>query len=248
MNDTDITPQSTEITPRAALYLMPVTLSDTDPAGVLPQKNLMLLRRINHFVVENLRTARRFIKKADRSIDLESLHFVELNEHTDERDIPEMLNPVLQGNAVALMSEAGCPAVADPGARLVEYAHRRGVEVIPLVGPSSILLALMASGMNGQNFCFRGYLPIDEKKRAEVIKYMISEIRKHDTTQIFIETPYRNNRLLDCLLKVVPSDINLCIGADITGPDECIKTHSVADWKKLKPELTKLPTIFLLGK
>lgn len=231
-----------------ALYLLPVTMSDEAPDRVLPAYNLHLLNNIRCFVVENVRTARRFLKRVNRLIDINSLSFVELSEHTPDADIPPMLDPLAQGSPVGVMSEAGCPAVADPGARLVEVAQRRGFKVIPLVGPSSILLALMASGMNGQNFTFNGYLPIDDRNRDARLRELANIINRHDTTQIFIETPYRNNRLIGRLCSVLPGSLRLCIASDITGPRESIITRSLADWKNTTCDYDKTPTIFVLGR
>lgn len=234
-------------TPAAGVYLFPVTMSDGPVTDVLPARNLELLLEMRYFVVENIRTARRFLKKVSRTVDIDSLQFTELSEHTPEDEIPAMLRPVEQGLPLAVMSEAGCPAVADPGARLVAAAQRRGLRVIPLVGPSSILLALMGSGMNGQNFTFNGYLPIDDRARDNRLRSLAEAVTRHDTTQLFIETPYRNNRLMSRMLAVLPPDIKLCVATDITGPAESIVTHTVAQWRKINYNLDKIPTIFLLG-
>ena len=232
--------------PEAAVYLLPVTLSDCAPQIVLPQYNLELFRNIKFFVVENIRTARRFLKKVDHNINIDTLKIVELNEHTLESEIPDMLTPVLEGHAVGVMSEAGCPAVADPGARLVELAQRKGVKVIPLVGPSSILLALMASGLNGQKFAFQGYLPVKDHEREKMIRDLESESRRKDITQIFIETPYRNSKMMESLLKNLSGETLLCVAADVTDPTgEKIVTKSVKHWKSGGFELDKVPTIFL---
>lgn len=230
----------------AALYLFPVGLSENSPLEVLPQANVELLRQVKYFAVENLRSARRFLKSVDRNIDINAIEFSELSEHTAPGDIPAMLAPIGRGEAVGVISEAGCPAVADPGADLVAEAQRRGIKVIPLVGPSSILLALMGSGFNGQRFCFEGYLPIDEGARMKRLHELQQRIVKERQTQIFIETPYRNNKLIAELCAKLPSQMLLCVAADITGPGESIKTLPLAQWKKQKYDYNKIPTIFLL--
>lgn len=233
---------------RPALYLLPVALSDCEPENVLPAHNLKIFRKIKHFVVENQRTARRFLKKVDKSINIDTLEFFELNEHTPAIDVPQMLAPIKEGYAVGVMSEAGCPAVADPGARLVAAAQRKGIEVVPLVGPSSILLSLMASGMNGQQFTFHGYLPVDDKGRDSALRNLATTVMRNGSTQIFIETPYRNNRLLERMTKVLPAGILICVASDITGENQSVITRSVADWSKSTYDYSKKPTIFLLGR
>lgn len=232
--------------PKGRLILFPSLLAPVAPGDVLPRTNLELLGRVKFFVVEELRTARRFLKACDRSIDIDSLTFSVLNEHTPAEEVAAMLAPALEGNDVGVVSEAGCPAVADPGADLVAAAQRAGIEVLPLVGPSSILLGLMASGFNGQCFTFRGYLPVDAKARAESFRHMEREIRTRSCTQIFIETPYRNNRLLGELCAGLPGAMRLCVGLNITAPDQSIRTLTLAQWKSLNPDLGKKPAIFLL--
>lgn len=232
---------------KPAVYLLPVAMSDGDVTRVLPAYNLEIFRKIKHFVVENLRSARRFLKKVDKSIDIASLNLVELSEHTRAEEIPAMLAPLERGHSIGVMSEAGCPAVADPGARLVEAAQRRGYRVVPLVGPSSILLALMGSGMNGQNFTFNGYLPIDDKQRDVTLRNLASAVGRFNTTQIFIETPYRNNKLIERITSVVPPHLKLCIASDITGDSQSIVTRTVGEWKKTSFNYDKIPTIFVLG-
>ncbi|MDE5659773.1 MAG: SAM-dependent methyltransferase [Muribaculaceae bacterium] len=229
-----------------ALYLFPVGLSNTEMTAVLPQANIDLLKQVRHFVVENLRSARRFLKSVDKSINIDDLTFTELSEHTPPEAIPPMLEPLRRGEAVGVISEAGCPAVADPGADLVAAAQRAGIKVVPLVGPSSILLALMASGFNGQRFAFEGYLPIDEGARTKRLKEMQQRINRERQTQIFIETPYRNNRLLAELASKLPGNMLLCVASDITGDRESIITRPLSEWAKAKYDYNKLPTIFLL--
>ncbi len=231
-----------------ALYLIPVTLSDGTHERVLPLHNLQVIREIRHFVVENVRTARRFLKACDRTIDIDALTFSELNGHTRPEDVEAMLAPLAGGEAVGLMSEAGCPAVADPGADLVSIAQRRGYVVRPLVGPSSILLGLMASGFNGQRFAFEGYLPIEAGARSRRLKEMVRRIEHEDQTQIFIETPYRNDRLVEELCRVLPPSLRLCIATDLTGDGERAVTRTIAQWRERPPQSGKVPTIYLLYK
>lgn len=231
-----------------ALYLIPVTLSDGTHERVLPQANVLVVRQIRHFVVENVRSARRFLKACDRDIDIDALTFVELNRHTRPADVEAMLEPLARGEAVGVLSEAGCPAVADPGADLVAIAQRRGYVVRPLVGPSSILLGLMASGFNGQRFAFEGYLPIEAGARGRRLKEMTRRIEHDDQTQIFIETPYRNDRLVDELCRVLPPSLRLCVATDLTGDNERVVTRTIAQWRKSPACPGKVPTIFLLYK
>lgn len=229
-----------------ALYLFPVGLSSTAIDRVLPQTNLALIKQVRHFVVENLRSARRFLKSVDKTIDIDSLNFTELSEHTPASAVPAMLKPLERGEAIGVISEAGCPAVADPGADIVAAAQQRGYKVIPLVGPSSILLSLMGSGFNGQRFAFEGYLPIDESARFKRLKEMQLRIQRERQTQIFIETPYRNNRLINELCAKLPGNMLLCVASDITGENQSIRTLSLSQWKKERFDYNKIPTIFLL--
>lgn len=231
-----------------ALYLIPVGLSDAELSRVLPQHNIQVVREIKHFIVENVRSARRFLKKCDRDIDIDTLTFYELNRHTRPDDIPAMLKPLSSGEAMGVISEAECPAVADPGADVVAIAQSRGLKVIPLVGPSSILMGLMGSGFNGQSFAFLGYLPIDASQRARKFKEMEQRIVRESQTQIFIETPYRNNALVAELCRTMPPHIKLCIATNITGDGERIITRGVKQWLTMLPDLNKVPTIFLLYK
>lgn len=231
-----------------ALYLIPVQLSEGDLADVLPQANVELVQHIKHFVVENVRSARRFLKKCSRDIDIDALTFSELNRHTPPTAVAAMLTPLHNGEPVGVISEAGCPAIADPGADLVAIAQQQGLKVKPLVGPSSILMSLMASGFNGQSFAFVGYLPIDAAQRARRLKEMEHRIMHDDQTQIFIETPYRNQLLLTELIKHLPQNMRLCIAADITGANESITTHTVKQWAAMRVTLKKVPTIFLIYK
>ncbi len=231
-----------------ALYLIPVQLSDVDLNNVLPAYNIKLVSELRYFIVENVRSARRFLKKCNRDIDIDSLTFFELNRHTNLNEIGAYLDPLAQGNAVGVISEAGCPAIADPGADVVAIAQRRGFKVRPLVGPSSILMGLMGSGFNGQSFAFLGYLPIEAAERARKFKEMERRIVKENQTQIFIETPYRNNALLAEMAKSLPTVLKLCVATDITGERESIVTRDIREWAKNAPDLNKVPTIFLLYK
>jgi len=232
----------------ASLFLIPITLGDTAISRVLPDYNKTVILSIKHFIVENIRTARRFLKQTEPSIDIDSLTFFTLNKHTSKESVSEYLKPIEEGYSVGIISEAGCPAIADPGADIVAIAQRKNIRVIPLVGPSSILLALMASGFNGQCFAFHGYLPIDSEQRIKTLKMLEQRIYSENQTQLFIETPYRNNKLLDDILKTCKPSTKLCIAADITLDSEYIKTLSVNDVKKRKPDLSKRPCIFALYK
>lgn len=229
-----------------ALYLIPSTMSDAPVDTVLPAGNIEVIRSLKYFVVENIRTARRFLKRCDRSIDIDSLTFVTLDEHTDTKDIPQMLAPMDEGYSIGVISEAGCPAIADPGADLVAAAQRRGLRVVPLVGPSSILLSLMGSGFNGQSFAFNGYLPYESKSRMAKLREMERRIRQDRQTQIFIETPYRNNKLIAELSGTLPGNMKLCVASDITGENQSIITMPLSQWRKHKCDYDKIPTIFLL--
>lgn len=233
-------------TTRGRLILFPVPMGDTPVADVLPAPNIEILRSVNYFVVENIRSARRFLRAASRDIIINNLHFEELSEHTPAGDVEAMLSPMADGHDVGVISEAGCPAVADPGADLVAAAQRHGYEVVPLVGPSSIIMALMASGSNGQSFTFNGYLPIDNAARTRAIREMETQARRHRRSQIFIETPYRNNRLIDELSRTLASDTLLCVASDITGPRQQIITAPASHWRKGRYDYAKIPTIFVI--
>ncbi|MDR0872196.1 MAG: SAM-dependent methyltransferase [Prevotellaceae bacterium] len=229
------------------LYLIPVTLGDSPIERVLPAENRNVILKIKHFIVEDIRSARRFLKKTDRDINIDELHFYELNQHTDPKMLSALLKPLEQNLDTGIISEAGCPAIADPGADVVRLAQERGYKVVPLVGPSSILLSLMASGFNGQNFAFNGYLPIPPAERAKALKKL--EVLSENQTQIFIETPYRNLKMFDDILAHCQAQTRLCIAADITLDTEFIKTKTIKDWKKEKPlMIDKKPCIFLLGR
>lgn len=229
------------------LYLIPNTLGESDPESVFPPRNREIILSIKHYIVEDVRTVRRFLKKVDKSIDIDSLTFYTLNKHTDPKEVASYLKPIAEGQDVGVVSEAGCPAIADPGADVVSIAQKKGYKVVPLVGPSSILLGLMASGFNGQSFAFVGYLPIDEPERSKTIKRLESRAHNENQSQIFIETPYRNMKLMEQLLNVCQSSTLLCVACDVTLESEYIKTKTIAEWKKEKlPELNKRPSIFIL--
>lgn len=233
----------------AGLYLIPTQLSDVPLERVLPAHNITVVRELRYFVVESLRSARRFLKKCDRDIDIDSLTFNELNEHSDLKDtaaIEALLGPIGRGEAVGVISDAGCPAVADPGADLVAIAQRKGYKVFPLVGPSSILMSLMASGFNGQSFAFLGYLPVDAQARQARLKEMTRRIEREHQTQIFIEAPYRNNQLIADLAAHLPTGMRLCVASDITGEGQSIVTRTIAQWRQARYDYHKVPTIFLL--
>ncbi len=229
------------------LYLIPCTLGDTPADQVLPQHVIGIARSLRHYVVEQPKTARQFLSALKHEHAIQSLHFATLNEHTKAGELSELLIPLLAGNDVGLISEAGCPGIADPGAELVNLAHQKNIRVIPLVGPSSILLSLMASGLNGQCFAFHGYLPIAETDRNSVIAALEAESAQRRQTQLFIETPYRNDKLFAALLAQCRPQTRLCVATDISLATEDIQTRSIAEWKrKAAPHLNKRPSLFLL--
>lgn len=228
------------------LYLIPTTLGDNEPLEVLPLSVKAIIERIDHYVVENEKTARHFIKKISSKKSQPSLHIRLLNKFTEPDELASFLNPCLEGFHVGILSEAGCPGIADPGADLVHIAHKKGIQVVPMVGPSSILLALMASGMNGQSFAFNGYLPIESGERKATIKKLEKLSREHQQSQIFIETPYRNDKLLAELLKSLAPHTSICIACDITLPTELIATKTVQEWRNTTVDLHKRPTIFII--
>jgi 16S rRNA (cytidine1402-2'-O)-methyltransferase len=230
---------------KGKLYLIPNTLGDTPPLEVMPLAIKKAIERIDHYIVENEKTARHFIKKISSGKSQPNLKIELLNKFTDPSLLPSFLEPCLQGFDMGVISEAGCPGVADPGAEVVAIAHEKGIQVVPLVGPSSILLALMASGLNGQQFAFSGYLPIDKVDRKKKLKAMERISRDLGQTQIFIETPYRNDNLLTDLIKMLGGHTRLCVACDISLPTEYIKTMTVSEWKNEKVALHKRPAIFL---
>lgn len=233
---------------RATLYLIPVTLGDTPHDKVLPSHNTEIISALRYFIVENVRTARRFLKKCNPNIIIDDLSFFELNKHTEQKDIELFLRPLKEGFDVGIISEAGCPAIADPGADVVSLAQNAGYKVTPMVGPSSILLALMGSGFNGQSFTFHGYLPIDSTERASAIRKLESRVYNEDQTQVFIETPYRNIKMVEDILLNCKPKTKLCIAMNLTCEDEYIVTRTVKAWKNLLPEMDKKPCVFLIYK
>ena len=232
----------------SALYLIPVTLGDVEHRRVLPEYNREVILSIRHFIVENVRTARRFLKKTEPSIVIDNLVFYELNKHTSAEAVAAYLAPLAEGESVGVISEAGCPAVADPGADVVAIAQRKGYKVVPLVGPSSILMSVMGSGFNGQSFAFHGYLPIDANERLKRLKELESRVYSENQTQLFIETPYRNNKMMEDIIKACRPQTKLCIAANITCEGEYIKTRTLKEWNGKLPDLSKIPCIFLIYK
>lgn len=232
----------------AALYLLPVTLGDTPVDKVLPAYNREVIRGIKHFIVEDVRSARRFLKKVDAEINIDELTFYPLNKHTSAEEVSGYLKPLEERAPMGVISEAGCPAVADPGADVVAIAQRKNLRVVPLVGPSSILLSVMGSGFNGQSFAFHGYLPIEPGERTKRLKELESRIYTESQTQLFIETPYRNNKMAEEILRTCRPQTKLCIAANLTCDGEYIRTKSVKEWKGKLPDLNKIPCIFLLYK
>jgi 16S rRNA (cytidine1402-2'-O)-methyltransferase len=230
------------------LFLIPTSLGESDFNCILPSQNTETVSVLRYFIVEDVRTARRFLKKANPAIDIDSLTFFILNQHTSPEELSGFLKPMFNGNDMGVISEAGCPAIADPGADVVAIAQKNNFIVVPLVGPSSILLSLMASGFNGQNFAFVGYLPIQPDERSKAIKKLESRVYSENQTQIFIETPYRNMKMLEEILKVCQPSTRLCIAADITLDTEYIKTKTMKEWKTQLPDLNKRPSIFLIYK
>lgn len=231
------------------LFLLPVPLGDTAALPeILPAKVPQTITGLRHYIAENEKTARHFIKKAAPQVEQSSLSFYTLNKFTEKSSLSSFLTPCLAGKDMGLLSEAGCPGIADPGAQIVRLAHQQNIRVIPLVGPSSITLAMMASGLNGQNFAFNGYLPIDKTARKKAIKRLEHLSFENNQAQIFMETPYRNEKLLHDLLTILNPDTRLCIARDITLNSEFISTKSVALWKKQPVDLHKKPTIFILQK
>ena len=231
-----------------ALYLLPVTLGDTPLGNVLPQYNSEIIAGIRHFIVEDVRSARRFLRKVDSSFDIDGSTFYELNKHTSPEVVAGYLKPLQGGKPMGVISEAGCPAVADPGADVVAIAQRKGLKVVPLVGPSSIILSVMASGFNGQSFAFNGYLPIKADERAKKLRQLEQRIYNEEQTQLFIETPYRNGKMLEDILANCRPQTKLCIAANLTCADEYVQTRTVKEWRGRVPDLSKIPCIFLLFK
>lgn len=230
-----------------SLYLLPVELSGAPVSRVLPEHNIAIMRTLRHFIVENVRTARRFLRRCDPAFPIDECEFYELNGHTSPEAVPGYLAPLRHGEDMGLMSEAGCPAVADPGSDVVAIAQREELHVVPLVGPSSILLSLMASGFNGQGFAFNGYLPIKEDEKADALRDLENICARRGQTQIFIETPYRNNRFVAFLSETLRPDTLLCVACDLTDPEhESVRTMTAEAWRHAKYDYDKRPAIFLI--
>lgn len=234
---------------RGRLILFPVPIGAEEIGTSLPAANLELLATCRTFIVEELRTARRFLKKAGYPFPIDDTVFLELNEHTTHDEIGNYLDAIERGENIGLLSEAGLPCVADPGAMITKVAQRRGIEVVPLVGPSSLMLALMASGFNGQSFAFNGYLPVDKSRRAAAIKHLEERLHREHQTQLFIEAPYRNNQMLEALSTVLQSNIMICVACDLTLPTQYIRSLTAAKWQKEREKLNlhKRNTVFLIG-
>lgn len=232
----------------ASLFLFPSSLNCDDLTKQLPEYNSRITENIDYFIVENLRSARRFLKQLNPALIIENLTFAELNEHTRDQELIEILQPLLNGQDAVLLSEAGLPCVADPGGNIVFMAHQLGIKVVPLVGPSSLMLALMGSGFNGQNFAFHGYLPIDKRERVQKLKVLEISAWKYDQTQIFIETPYRNRQMIESVLAACRPESRLCVAANLLSSDEIIVSKSVKEWKNVKTDFNKKPAVFLLYK
>ena len=235
---------------KGTIYMIPCPIADSRPLwDVLPRANYDVMNGLDYFIVENVRSARRFLSKVGVERRIEELEFVELNEHTTRvEEVERMLKPVLEGRSAGVISEAGVPGVADPGADIVALAHRHGIRVVPLVGPSSILMSVMASGLNGQSFAFVGYIPVKDGERQRRLKELERRAVEERQAQLFIETPYRNLKLFEALLKTLSPKMRLTVAADITAPEEYIRTLRVEEWRKLPvPDIAKRPTIFVLG-
>lgn len=232
---------------KGTLYLIPTTLGKTPENNTIPEFTLNVIRKLDAMVVENIQTSVKFLQWVGDTIPEYKIDFYPLNKNTPDQEIFSFLKPLKAGRDMGIMSEAGAPAVADPGAKLVKMAHQNGIKVVPLVGPSSILLALMASGFNGQSFAFHGYLPIDAKKRKQAIIQLEGESRRHDRTQIFMEAPYRNNEIMKTILETCNPVTRLCVATDITLPSEDIRSMEIGEWKNIsRPDLNKRPAIFIL--
>lgn len=228
------------------IYLLPITLGDSIPETVIPKAVIDKITTLRYFIVENVRTSRRFLRLLDKNFPIDNSQFYELNKHTKINEIDAFLTPAKNGNDMGIMSEAGVPGVADPGSQVVSLAHKQNIQVMPFVGPSSILMAVMAAGLNGQNFAFNGYLPIKPSERIRKIAALEKRSKTEQQSQLFIETPYRNNALLDDILKTCQPNTLLSIAVDITLASEFIKTDSIKNWRKQKPDINKRPGIFTI--
>jgi len=231
---------------KTKLYLIPTSLGESDLKTIIPDHIKEVVESLNYFIVENIRSARRYIRKLSADKVIDDITFFELNKYTDANEVSGFLQPALSGNNIGIISEAGNPGIADPGADVVKIAHQKNIQVIPLVGPSSILLALISSGLNGQNFAFNGYLPIKPAERIKKIQFLENRSKTENQSQIFMETPYRNMKILDDILNNCKKNTLLCIASNITLQTEFIKTKTITDWKKQKPQINKRPTIFIL--
>lgn len=228
------------------LFLIPTVLAENTADKVISPQVKDTIKNLNYFLVENVRTARRYISSLKLGLKIEELQFEILDKSTKSAELERIMKPIFSGQDVGVMSEAGCPGIADPGSAAAAYAHAKGIKVVPLSGPSSIFLALMGSGFNGQSFAFHGYLPIEKNDRIQAIKNLETESFKNNRTQIFMETPFRNNHLMEDLKSTLNPNTKLCIGKNITGPDEMILTKSVSDWRKIQLDLHKIPVVFVL--
>lgn len=228
------------------LYLIPCELGEGTTEQVIPASIYSLVNNIKYFIVEDPKSARHYLKRLKIQTPINELILFELNKHSDKNNLSDLIKPLLEGHSMGIISEAGCPCIADPGSEIVKLAHQHNIKVLPLTGPSSILLSLMASGFNGQSFTFHGYLPIDKNDRSKKLKQLEKDARAGQT-QLFIETPFRNNQMMDDLLNILNTDTKICVACDITLPEEFIKTLKVSQWKSQKPDLHKKPCIFLIG-
>jgi 16S rRNA (cytidine1402-2'-O)-methyltransferase len=231
---------------KGKLYLIPNTLGESSTDSVIPAEIKSIVSRLEYFIVENIRTARRYIRKTDRNKSIDALTFYVLDKRTEQKNIPGFMEPLEAGNDIGVITEAGVPGLADPGEEIVRLAHQKNIRVVPLVGPSSIVLALMGSGLNGENFAFNGYLPIQAKKRINKLKALEKKSRTEQQTQLFMETPYRNNQVLKDILGNCRDQTLLCLASNLTLENEKIRTQSIKEWKKSVPDLHKQPTIFIL--
>jgi len=233
---------------KGKLYLIPTKLGDSEYTNIFPELNKKIILSLKSFIIEDLRSARRFLKSLKYPGNFDDVNFYILNEHTQENDTDEYLDAIFKGQNIGLLSDAGMPCIADPGNIIVQRSHRENIRVIPLIGPSSIFLALAASGFNGQQFSFHGYLPIKENERVKKLKELERNCLHNNQTQIFIETPYRNQKMLESIVKTCNADTLLCIGCDLTLESEYIKTKTVSEWRKLNPPIQKRPAVFLLSR
>jgi len=238
---------TSSINKKGILYLLPSVLGESSaPSAVIPESTLFIIKNLNVFIVEELRTARRFLKKIDKNIEINSKEFLVFNEHSIKENISQYIAPMMQGQHAGILSEAGLPCIADPGSEIVAEAHRQNIEVLPLTGPSSIILALIASGFNGQHFAFHGYLPVDNALRAKKLRQLELDAMKNKQTQIFIETPYRNNQMIQAIIECCSDETLLCVAVDITLPTQHIISKPIKNWKKMKFDFHKRPAVFLI--